>query len=162
VPFHCNPHTAPPNMRFKVLQNRSGPNSSTTAATYISRPCSCLQSTHLSFPGSKRGCRATPSQYRPSTNRKSSHGPSIGRPTTGDVNLPSAFPPSKLSSATNSFPDCWITISPTSDMTRWANRHRVWLALGGLGLAAWWWRGRQVANVVRDRIARETTSASVV
>jgi len=44
----------------------------------------------------------------------------------------------------------------------WANRHRVWLALGGLGLAAWWWRGRQVANVVRDRIARETTSASVV
>lgn len=28
----------------------------------------------------------------------------------------------------------------------WANRYRGWLALGGLGLAAWWWRGRQQTN----------------
>jgi NAD(P)-dependent dehydrogenase (short-subunit alcohol dehydrogenase family) len=28
----------------------------------------------------------------------------------------------------------------------WANRYRGWLALGGLGLAAWWWQGRRASN----------------
>ena len=27
-------------------------------------------------------------------------------------------------------------------MQAWINRYRGWLALGGLGLAAWWWQGR--------------------
>jgi NAD(P)-dependent dehydrogenase (short-subunit alcohol dehydrogenase family) len=29
----------------------------------------------------------------------------------------------------------------------WANRYRGWLALGGLGLAAWWWQGRRSSSV---------------
>ncbi len=28
----------------------------------------------------------------------------------------------------------------------WLNRYRGWLALGGLGLAAWWWQGRSESN----------------
>lgn len=28
----------------------------------------------------------------------------------------------------------------------WLNRHRGWLALGGLGLAAWWWQARREAT----------------
>ena len=32
----------------------------------------------------------------------------------------------------------------------WANRYRGWLALGGLGLAAWWWRGRQETNAAPE------------
>jgi NAD(P)-dependent dehydrogenase (short-subunit alcohol dehydrogenase family) len=45
----------------------------------------------------------------------------------------------------------------------WINRYRDWLALGGLGLAAWWWRGRKVAKVTRERsYSQGKTSASVV
>ncbi len=39
----------------------------------------------------------------------------------------------------------------------WINRYRGWLTLGGLGLATWWWQGKQAR---REKGPRERSSSS--
>jgi hypothetical protein len=36
----------------------------------------------------------------------------------------------------------------------WLNRYRAWVALGGLGLAAWWWQGRSIRSLLENGAAR--------
>jgi hypothetical protein len=43
-------------------------------------------------------------------------------------------------------------------MQAWLNRYRTWLALGGLGLAAWWWQGRGRSNAAPTSMRASTHS----